>query len=207
MSLPALLRTDLSTLPEAAIPYLSAAPERTAAWAQRLGGDDAAAPPRALRVGLVWRGNPIHPNDAERSLPGLATLAPLASVTGVRFVSLQTEPALETGRDAGALAFDPPPRPLGSELRDFADTAAVLAALDLLICVDTSIAHLAGALGRPCWVLLPRRKTDWRWLHERDDSPWYPVGMRLFRQTARGDWAAVVERVRTALAALAEAHR
>ena len=84
-------------------------------------------------------------------------------------------------------------------MRDFADTAAALEELDLLICVDTSIAHLAGAMGKPCWVLLPQRKTDWRWLRDRDDSPWYPVGMRLFRQPRRGDWAEPIERVRVAL--------
>ncbi len=87
---------------------------------------------------------------------------------------------------------------VGSQLVDFADTAAVVANLDLVICVDTAVAHLAGALGKPCWVLLPDYKTDWRWLTERTDSPWYPT-MRLFRQTAMGDWSTVVNEVVAAL--------
>ena len=197
VSLATLLRTDLSTLPQAPLPYLHAAPQRIETWARRC-ADHADG---MLRVGLVWRGNPRHHNDAERSLPGLATLAPLWSVSGVRFFSLQAG-------SVGLAALAPPPgQPLlhlGSEFVDFADTAAALAAMDLLICVDTSIAHLAGALAMPCWVLLPQHRTDWRWLRERDDSPWYPTGMRLFRQTQRGDWATPIEHVRAALAAWAE---
>ncbi|MEP7100181.1 MAG: tetratricopeptide repeat protein [Burkholderiales bacterium] len=192
LTLPMLLHTELATLPVSAPPYLRAPPDRVAAWAARVPRD------AALNVGLVWRGNPLHDNDTDRSLPDLATLAPLWSVPGVRFVSLQP------GR--AALAANPPPAtqpllPLGHALRDFADTAAVLEAIDLLITVDTSIAHLAGALGKPCWVMLPWHKTDWRWLRDRDDSPWYPTSMRLFRQTRRGDWAGVVGRVHKALAA------
>jgi len=191
LTLAMLMHADLTTLPATAPPYLRAAPQRVAAWTARLPRD-------GFKVGLVWRGNPKHDNDADRSLPALAALAPLWSVPGVRFVSLQP------GR--AAQGANPPPEAqpllaLGHELRDFADTAAALEAIDLLITVDTSIAHLAGALGKPCWVLLPWHKTDWRWLRDRDDSPWYPAGMRLFRQAHRGDWAGVVARVRAALEA------
>jgi len=218
LSLPRYAGTDLNTLPGAPIPYLRATPALSAAWsarwqlaeaadAQRVESTNA---PRALRVGLVWRGNPKHDNDADRSLPGLDTLAPLWSVPGVRFANLQAGRAcndqltllrasddqltlLRASNDQLTLLD------WGPELRDFADTAAAVNALDLLICVDTSIAHLAGAMGRPCWVMLPHYRTDWRWLRERDDSPWYPMGMRLFRQPARGAWTSVVEQVRVAL--------
>ncbi len=197
ISLAALLRTDLSKLPQAPLHYLHATPQRIEAWTRRC-ADHAYG---MLRVGLVWRGNPRHHNDADRLLPDLATLAPLWSVRGVRFFSLQAG-------SAGQAALAPPPgQPLlhlGSESADFADTAAALDAMDLLICVDTSIAHLAGAMAMPCWVLLPQYRTDWRWLRDRDDSSWYPTGMRLFRQARRGDWAGVVERAREALTAWTE---
>ena len=190
LSLPRWLGTDLATLPEVALPYLRAP------LARRIEPLGERSAPR--RIGLVWRGNPRHHNDAERSLPGLAALAPLWGLPGVEFASLQTG---RTGLgEAAAAPDDQPLLDLGPTLRDFADTAAALDAVDLLICVDTSIAHLAGALGRPCWVLLPAHRTDWRWLRDRDDSPWYP-SMRLFRQTQRGDWAGVLARVCDALAA------
>lgn len=197
LSVPTLLGTDLSTLPEVRPPYLGAPADRSARWRARL-----PPAPATTRIGLVWRGNPLHHNDRDRSLPGLEVLAPLWSVPRTAFYSLQF------GR-AGWVARTPPPGQalvhIGDALNDFADTAAALCALDLLICVDTSIAHLAGALGRPCWVLLPRHRTDWRWLRDREDSPWYPVGMRLFRQAERGNWGPVVARVREALAQLAGA--
>jgi Flp pilus assembly protein TadD len=191
LSAPALLGTDLSTLPEVAMPYLTAPADRADTWRARL-----PAASGAVRVGLAWRGNPLHHNDADRSMPGLQTLAPLWSVPGVRFVSLQFGSAGLVAREAPA---DQPLIHLGDQLADFADTAGALAALDLLVCVDTSIAHLAGAMATPCWVLLPAHRTDWRWLRGRDDSPWYPIGMRLFRQAERGAWGPVVERVRDAL--------
>jgi len=192
LSLPFLCRTRLDTIP-ADIPYLSAEPEQTARWARRLGpGDD------ALRIGLAWRGDPQHPNDADRSLPSLATLAPLAELPGTRFFSLQKGHA---ERLASA-----PERPFAIEnlaphIDDFADTAAALAHLDLVITVDTSLAHLAGAMGKPCWVMLPHHMTDCRWLAQRDDTPWYPQGMRLFRQKIAGDWRAPVAEMREALRA------
>jgi Tfp pilus assembly protein PilF len=153
----------------------------------------------AVRIGLVWKGNPKHHNDANRSLPSVATLAPLWSVPGARFVSLQK------GQGEEEAAHAPENQPLlhlGSAVTDLADSAAVIAELDLVICVDTSIAHLAASLGKPCWVLLPARDVDWRWMNDRDDSPWYPQNVRLFRQRS-GDrgWARVIERIVPSLAA------
>jgi hypothetical protein len=146
-----------------------------------------ATPSRDFTAGLVWKGNPNHFNDANRSLPSLETLAPLWSVPDARFVSLQK----------GAL--NSPLPDAVSSAADLADTAAVIAGLDLVISVDTSIAHLAASMGKPCWVLLPARDTDWRWMHDRDDSPWYPGTVRLFRQQRHEAWPAVIERVRQAL--------
>lgn len=192
LSLPHLCGTELASIP-AAIPYLHALPERLARWAPRL-------PAAGLRVGLAWRGNPAFENDADRSLPSLDLLAPLGGIAGVRLVSLQKGAGAEEARQ-------PPPGlalvDLGSAVDDFADTAAIVAQLDLVICVDSAVAHLAGALGTPCWVLLPDYKADWRWLTARDDSPWYPQRMRLLRQPRPGDWAAVIEELRAALAAQA----
>jgi len=130
---------------------------------------------------LVWAGNPYHRNDRHRSIPATA-LAPILAVPGVRFFSLQI----------GGTRFDAPARvmDLTEGVRDFADTAAILAQLDLLVTVDTAAAHLAGALGRPCWLLLPYAP-DWRWLLDRMDSPWYP-SLRLFRQNRPGDWDTVM---------------
>jgi len=193
-SLPLLAGTELHRIP-GDTPYLQAEPARLTSWAARLpsGG--------GLRVGLVWRGHVHHDNDADRSLPSLRTLAPLWAVPGVRFISLQKGAGVE---EAQAPPPDQPLLNLGPQLQDFADTAAVLAQLDLLISVDTSVAHLAGALRRPCWVLLPARRCDWRWLQGRDDTPWYP-GMRLFRQARRGDWQAPVAALAHALAGLRSA--
>lgn len=187
MSLPGLARTTLETVP-AATPYLAPDACRVVRWATRL-------PVGKRRVGLVWRGNPHHSNDVERSLPGLETLAPLWQVGGVAFVGLQKP--MPDG-EAEVAPRNQPLYDLGAEIVDFADTAAILTQLDLVICVDTAVAHLAGALGVPCWVLLAAHKTDWRWLRQRTDSPWYP-GMRLFRQRQRGDWTQPVTQVVDAL--------
>lgn len=188
LSVPYYCDTRIDSIP-APIPYLKALPERIEKWAPLL--------PRAgLRVGLAWKGNPQFENDADRSLPSLAMLAPLRAVAGVCFVSLQRG----AGEEEAAHAADGCTFiALGPQLNDFADTAAVVANLDLVVCVDTAIAHLAGALGKPCWVLLPAYKTDWRWLTERADSPWYPGVMRLFRQQTMGNWDAVVATLVTAL--------
>lgn len=194
LSLPFLLHTRLDTIP-AALPYLAAAPARVAHWAGVIGAGTA-----PLRVGLAWQGNPRFENDAERSLPSVDLLAPLAAVAGVRFFSLQKGAGAEqTAQAPAALALTD----LGSASADFADTAAMIMNLDLVIAVDTAVAHLAGALGKPCWVLLPDYKTDWRWLTARSDTPWYPGVMRLFRQPAGGGWDAVLGEVAAALLALA----
>ncbi|MDR3413133.1 MAG: tetratricopeptide repeat protein [Formivibrio sp.] len=180
LSLPLHCQTTLQTIP-AQIPYLSARPADKMRMATTL-------PQHGLRIGLVWQGNPRHSNDRQRSLPGPELLAPLWSIPGTVFVSLQKS-------NENEMAAPRPLLQLGAALVDFSDTAAILSHLDLLISVDTAVAHLAGALGVPCWLLLPARNTDWRWLRERSDSPWYP-GMRLFRQQTPGDWVAVIERIR-----------
>lgn len=189
LSLPHLCGTRLETIP-ADLPYLRVDPARVARWVPLV-----AAEHGVLRVGLVWKGNPRFANDAERSLPSLHTLAPLGRVCGVRFVSLQ-----KGAGEVDVLDAPFPIEPLGPAIADFADTAAILANLDLLITVDTAPAHLAGAMGLPCWVLLPRHKMDWRWMDDRADSPWYPGAMRLFRQLPGDGWGDVVEQVATALA-------
>lgn len=140
-------------------------------------------------MGLVWAGSPGHGNDRNRSLP-LAAFAPLAAIPGVTLVSIQKGPpaAQAEAPPAGMTLVN-----LSPEIADFADTAAILSRLDLLLTVDTSVAHLAGALGRPVWVLVTH-SPDWRWLLGRDDSPWYP-SLRLFRQDRPGLWAPVLEQV------------
>ncbi|WP_395687187.1 tetratricopeptide repeat protein [Caenimonas koreensis] len=193
MSLPLRLGTRLDTIPSK-LPYLRALPQRMAKWRPRM-------PAAGLKVGLIWKGSTTHANDSHRSLPGLETLAPLWSVPGVTFVSLQ--------KGAGEQQALKPPAgqpivPLGNDIEDFADAAAIIEQLDLVIGVDTASVHLAGALGKPVWVMLPNYRVDWRWLQGRDDSPWYPGVMRLFRSTAEGGWPPVIDAVRAALAGLAD---
>ncbi|MBK5962411.1 hypothetical protein CCR97_30105 [Rhodoplanes elegans] len=193
LSLPHGFATTLDTIP-AAVPYLAASPARIAAMAERIaaavaaaGRADAAGAPAdgpRLRVGLVWAGNPAFANDRHRSIP-LATLAPLLALPGSDFVSLQKD--LREGDEA--LLQQHGVAQLGPDLADFAATAAAIENLDLVIAVDTAVAHLAGALGKPVWILLPF-SPDWRWLTGRADSPWYPTA-RLFRQPALGDWDSV----------------
>ncbi|OYD81316.1 tetratricopeptide repeat protein [Azospirillum brasilense] len=186
LSLPRAFATRLETIP-AAVPYLTADPARVAAWRERLSGD-------GFKVGLVWAGNPQFAGDRERS-PGLAALAPLLAVTGCRFFGLQLGP----GHDELARRAMPPSfTDLAPKIRDFADTAAIMASLDLVVSSCTAPAHLAGALGVPLWVLLSHAP-DWRWLLDRADSPWYPTA-RLFRQPRPGDWAAVAGEAAAALA-------
>jgi Flp pilus assembly protein TadD len=176
-------KTRLDTIP-AKIPYLYASPELTTKLSS-------AIPERqSMRVGLVWRGNPLFENDADRSLPSLDILAPLGAVSGVTFVSLQKGAGENDAVPDGLVLIQP-----SLPIVDFADTAALVSNLDLVISVDTAVAHLAGALGIPCWVLLPEHKTDWRWLNERTDTPWYPGVMRLFRQTRAGGWSDVISEV------------
>jgi hypothetical protein len=144
-------------------------------------------------VAVAWSGNVRHSNDRNRSI-ALSQLASLWSVDRARFVGIQRELRSE---DAQPLAAETRLIQVGAELDDFADTAAVLALVDLVITVDTSVAHLAGAMGRPVWILLPF-SPDWRWTLEGESSRWYPSA-RLFRQPALGDWASVIERVRSEL--------
>jgi tetratricopeptide (TPR) repeat protein len=187
MSLPRLFRTDLCTIP-AAVPYLAADPAAVAAWRQHLGADD------NLRVGVVWSGNPNHRGDRQRSVAA-AVLLPELINSGVRLYSLQKD--VRPADHATLLQLSHAVTDLSPQLNDFADTAAALCALDLLISVDTSVVHLAGALGRPVWTMLPFTP-DWRWLLEREDSPWYPT-LRLYRQMRRNDWSNVFERLRADL--------
>ncbi|MGC3029403.1 tetratricopeptide repeat protein [Burkholderia sp. DN3021] len=191
LSAPMHVGTTLDTIPPPV--RLVPDPARVARWRARLD-----ALPAGPRAGLVWKGNPKHCNDAHRSLPSLALLTPLWSVSGVNFVSLQKGQGEDEARDPpGGL----PLLHLGSEIDDFADTAAIVAQLDLVVCVDTSTAHLAASLGKPCWVLLPNQDVDWRWMHDRDDSPWYPGTVRLFRRGRDENWIQVAARVRGAFAA------
>ncbi len=191
MSLPYYFQTRPDTIP-ATVPYLHAEPGLVEKWKAEL-------PRAALRVGLVWKGSASFENDDQRSLSSLNDLAPLGAVQGVHFVSLQKG-------QGEADALQPPAglilQDLGSRVTDFADTAAIIQQLDLVITVDTAVAHLAGAMGIPCWVLLPDFKTDWRWAKERSDSLWYPKHMRLFRQPPGGGWSPVVSSVLDALSAL-----
>ncbi len=184
MSLPRFFDTTVETIP-AVLPYLAASSEQVERWRRRL-------PAQKPKVGLVWKGNASHTNDANRSLSGLSMLAPLWSVPGVIFISLQKGQGEE---DAAMPLPGQPILHLGSDITDFADTAAIVAELDLVICIDTAIAHLAGAMNKPCWVLLPAINTDWRWLQNRSDSLWYPGVMRLFRQTAGSDWVSTINDV------------
>jgi tetratricopeptide (TPR) repeat protein len=188
MSLPLYFGTTIETIP-AKLPYLNVPSKQLNQWHERL-------PLGNVKVGLAWKGNPEHSNDSNRSLPSISTLAPLWTVPGVTFISLQKGPGED---EAVTPPVDQPILHLGSEIRDFADTSAIVAQLDLVICIDTAIAHLAGALNTPCWVLLPVIGIDWRWLPEGKDSPWYPGVMRLFRQTKSDDWSATIGEVAQAL--------
>ena len=181
-SLPLAFRTRLATIPAA--PYLRAAP--SAQWRAQL------AAKQGLKIGLAWSGNPRHSNDRNRSLP-LASLSPLFDAAAT-FVSLQKDVRPD---DLAALQGAAQVIDAGPSLRDFAETAALIGELDLVISADTSVAHLAGALGVPVWILLPFIP-DWRWLLERDDSPWYPTA-RLFRQDAGREWEPVINHMANAL--------
>ena len=192
-SLPRAFGTSLESIP-AEIPYLRASADRVAKWKALLAGH--ARP----RIGLTWSGDQNNRKLRHRFI-ALARLLPLLSAPGVCFVSLQIDMPDE---DARMLDDLPEIIHLGREQDNFADTAAAVSLLDLVISVDTSIVHLAGALGKPVWVLLPFTQ-DWRWLLEREDSPWYPSA-RLFRQPRMGDWDSVVERVRIELLRFSPQH-
>jgi tetratricopeptide (TPR) repeat protein len=187
-SLPLARKTELPTVP-AAIPYLSAEEAHLQKWSARIG-----TLPRP-RIAVAWAGNPAHDNDRNRSM-ALSTLAPLLAMPA-SFISIQRE---LRGDEAAQLAAQPSLTHIGGELSSFDDTAAVLALCDLLVTVDTAPAHLAGAMGRPVWVLVPFAP-DWRWTLDGEATPWYPSA-RLFRQSSLGDWKAVIARVAAAARAL-----
>lgn len=189
-SLPYLFQTRMETIP-AQVPYLKAEPERVAYWRDRFAGQ--LLPGR--RIGLAWTGRPTHPNDRRRSLP-LARLRAIAAAAGdnATFVSLQKPfPA----SDHDVLPLFRGMTDLSEDLKDFGETAAVIENLDMVLTVDTSMGHLAGALGRPVWIMLPKA-ADWRWMLNRDDSPWYPT-VRLFRQHYPGAWDDLLTEVSRAL--------
>jgi tetratricopeptide (TPR) repeat protein len=189
MSLPLACGTTLDTIP-AEVPYVRAAAHRVAHWRVRLGE------PRSRRVGIVWAGSAVHKNNHNRSI-AFDRFQSLLSVPDIEFVSLQGELG---AAEAASLARHTNVVALGEELRDFADTAAVVSLLDLVVSADTALVHLAGALGAPVWVLVPFAP-DFRWLLARPDSPWYPSA-RLFRQPRFGDWESVLARVKGDLEAL-----
>jgi len=195
VSLPYLLGTTLDSIP-ASVPYLAAEPELVAAWRSRLAGS------AGLKVGIAWQGNPRLLSSLDRSVP-LAALARLGRVPGVRLISLQKHDGREQIAELpGDVRLEDHSAEIDEGPDAFVDTAAVMASLDLVVSVDTAVTHLAGALGRPVWLLI-KQMPDWRWLLRREDSPWYPT-MRLFRQARHGDWAGVVERVAADLARLAQ---
>jgi hypothetical protein len=188
-SLPLAFRTELETIP-ASIPYLPfPASNRMQVWQDRLGPHD------KLRVGLVWSGNPEHKNDHNRS-SSLRAFSAMLDVDAT-FFSLQKDPRPD---DTAVLRHRSDIVDFTADLTDFAETAALISCLDLAITVDTSVAHLSGALGRPTWILLPYTP-DWRWLLDRDDSPWYPTA-RLFRQSETREYDTVVDLVRDELVKL-----
>ena len=180
MSLPLAFGTDVSTIP-AQIPYLAADPARVAAWRRRLG------PATRPRIGLAWSGSASHTGDSIRSAP-LAALAPLIR-PDYAYYSVQKDVRAGDEATAAALGITM----TGADVADFADAAALVSCLDLVISVDSAPAHLAGAIGHPLWVLLPHA-AEWRWLRHRDDTPWYP-GAKLFRQARAQDWTELAQRV------------
>jgi tetratricopeptide (TPR) repeat protein len=188
--LPRLHGTRVDNVP-AAIPYLHADPARVAAWTERM---RRLAPASFRKIGIVWAGRPTHNNDRRRSSK-LTDFAPLAALPGVALVSLQKGPSTD---QAGRYFGRAPLVNIGAEVRDYDDTMALLECLDLVVTVDTSVGHLAAAMGKPVWILLAT-SPDWRWLLNRHDSPWYPT-VRLFRQTVPRQWSDVFRDVAAALA-------
>jgi Tfp pilus assembly protein PilF len=187
--LPRLHGTTIDTIP-GNVPYLQVDPLRAEILRARL---QQLVQPRTRRIGIAWAGRPTHNNDLNRST-SLAAFAPIAALDGITLVSLQKGAAQSAVADYSGAA---PLLNLGAEITDFVDTMAIIEALDLVVTVDTAIAHLAGAMGKPVWILLPYAP-DWRWLLDREDSSWYATA-RLFRQSSPGDWGSVTCRVARAL--------
>jgi tetratricopeptide (TPR) repeat protein len=181
MSMPLAFRTDLTTIP-AAVPYIHSDPSRVAAWREKLGDK------RKPRVGLAWSGSMLLKND-KRSM-ALTEILPMVA-DWAEWICLQKE---VSDYETDLLASRPDIRYVGRELKDFADTAALLDLMDIVVSVDTAVANLAGAMGKPLWIVLPYIPMDWRWMLDREDSTWYPTA-RLFRQSANRDWASVISRV------------
>ncbi len=190
LSLPRLFKTRLETIP-AEVPYLRLPADVAERWNRRL------AKTASLKVGIVWAGNPEHVNDTRRSID-MKLLEPVLAVKGASFASLQYGPRSADLKKVNNRAIED----LAPDFTDFVETAGAVAALDLVITVDTSVAHLAGALGKPVWVLLPW-VTDWRWLLNREDNPWYPT-MRLFRQRKGEDWSRVLAHMSSELEAVVQ---
>ena len=193
MDLPKIFETTLETIP-AEVPYIHACPTKAEYWRKKLTGAD-------FKVGIVWAGSPTHGNDRYRSCT-LKHFAPLTEVDGVRLYGLQKG---EAAAQAEELADEMAITNLGAEFEDLTDTAAAIENLDLVISVDTSVLHLAGAMGKPAWALLPF-SPDWRWMLDRQDSPWYPT-MKLFRQKKWGQWEPVFQEVAEELRTMATKHK
>jgi tetratricopeptide (TPR) repeat protein len=189
LSIPLHLETRLDNIPSE-MHYLSVPPEAQQKWQHKI-------PSKGFKVGLVWKGSTDHRADIKRSLKSITLLRPLWDVPGVTFISLQ--------KGQGEIEATHPPasqpmHDLGTQMQDFSDAAALVEQMDLIICVDTAIAHLGGVLGKKVWVLVSFAP-DWRWMMDREDSPWYPT-LRLFRQDRLGDWTGVITRMRDELAKL-----
>ncbi len=191
MSLPGIFNTDIHSVP-ASVPYLHADPQLARVWARRMEDQG------GFRIGIVWAGHPDHNNDYNRSVH-LSRFAPLKKIEGISLYSLQKD---KYDRWTDMDPSDLFKKDLGDDIIDFADTAAIMENLDLVISVDTSVVHLAGAMGKPIWTLLPF-SPDWRWMLDRDDTPWYPT-MKLFRQPGQGEWEPVFNRVKLELEKLLE---
>jgi tetratricopeptide (TPR) repeat protein len=185
LSLPGIFQTTLENIP-AQVPYIFANPRKQAAWRKKVDPDH-------FKVGIVWAGGILHQKDSSRSC-SLKDFLPLTHIADVQLYGLQKGPA---SQQVAELSSQIQMKNYGEEFKDFSDTAGLIANLDLVVSVDTAVAHLAGAMGKPVWVLLPLLP-DWRWMHDRTDSPWYPT-MRLFRQQNRGCWDEVVQHVARAL--------
>jgi hypothetical protein len=185
LTLPLAFGTDIHSIP-GQVPYLRAPDVRVSVWRDKLAG-------RRTRVGLVWAGNPDHSGDRKRSIP-FKLLVPLLAMNDIDFIGLQRD---VPKADESAISTCPSLRNLGEDLTDFVETAAAITHLDLVISVDTALAHLAGALAKPVWILLPT-SPDFRWMLDREDSPWYPSA-RLFRQSVHRDWPSVIARVQREL--------
>jgi tetratricopeptide (TPR) repeat protein len=194
LTLPLVFNTTLENIP-AEVPYISVTSMLIQKWKDKIQQDNS-----RLKIGLVWQGNPKHKNDINRSIP-FAHFSPFAKLSDITFYSLQKGKASEHAKlfSTGMKFLD-----LTEEINDFSDTAALIKNLDLIISVDTAVTHLAGALGKPVWTLIPFR-SDWRWMLNRDHSPWYPT-MRLFRQPSPKDWESVIEKVTDELLKLLSKH-